>query len=236
MKDTAKSKKNGKPKHVLDPLKVKAVEQAIKPGDIPIIRVAGDYPTRYNDAAAVVKDAEQYMKDLKPIMQPDALAEIFRHNSDKPWDPIASVKFQDDADSVLMVSFTAKYSPTTAAVAEALFKGIKTKNGDAPDINNYLTRTMVGKFDSTCFLGPDGKFDRRKYTAIFEALRGVAQQLGISNPLSTEETVIPMPDFHARRWMDFSVETNKRIAEEIKNQINFVPKPKAATGEEAPAA
>jgi hypothetical protein len=207
--------------------------KAMKKGDIPTILVDGDYPTRYNEAAAVMKDAEELMKDLKPVMLPDALAELFRHNSERPWDAISSVKLQDDAEEVTRVTFTSKYSTVAPAIAEALFGEIRTKAGKKPDINDYLVRTMVGTFDSTVFLGADGRFDKTRYEKIFSALEAVAKELGIVNPLSTSETVQPLPDFHNRRWMDFDLETNQKISGVVKNQTNFVPCPKAAEGEEA---
>lgn len=235
MKDnmaTKTTKKNGTPKNVLAPLKVKSIEKAVKKGDIPTIKVEGDYPSRYNEAAAVKKDAEGLMTDLKPIMLPDALAELFRHNSERPWDAISSVKLQDDAEEVTRITFSAKYSAVAAAMAEALFGEIKTKTGKKPDINDYLIRTMVGTFDSTVFLGADGRFDQKRYDKIFGALEAVSKELGIANPLSTSESVQPLPDFHNRRWMDFDLATNQKISQVIQNQVNFVPCPKAAEGEE----
>jgi hypothetical protein len=234
MKDMKATKKsNGAKKNELAPLKVKAVEKAAKKGDIPTIMVEGDYPTRYNEAAAVKKDAEGLMADMKPVMLPDAMAELYRHNAEKPWDAISSVKLQDDSGEVTRITFSSKYSAVAPAMAEALFGEIKTKDGKKPDINDYLVRTMVGTFDSSVFLGPDGRFDQKKYDKIKAALDAVSRELGITNPLSTNETVVPLPDFHARRWMDFSEVTNRKITEVIPNQINFVPCPKAAEGEES---
>jgi len=230
----SKTTKNGKtPKNILAPLKVKSIERAVKKGDIPTILVEGDYPTRYNEAAAVKKAAEALMDDLKPVMLPDALAELFRHNSERPWDALASVKLQDDAQEVTCVTFTAKYSAVAPAMAEALFLLIRTKAGKKPDINDYLIRTMVGTFDSAAFLGADGRFNKERFDKISGALAEVSKELGIINPLSTSETVQPLPDFHSRRWMDFDLETNQKISLVIKNQTNFVPKPKAAEGEKA---
>ena len=228
MKDTAMTKKPTVKKHELLPLKVKSVEKALKKGDIPTVLVEGDYPTRYNEAAAIVKEAEALMVDLKPILLPDAMSELYRHNSDKPWDPISSVKLQDDAKEVVRVTFVNKYSSTAPVAAEALFADIRTKDGKKPDINNYLTRTLVGSLDSKAFLGSDGKFDKLRYDKISAALTLVCAELGIDNPLSISEAVIPMPDFHGRRWMDFDAATNQRISEVVRNQINFTACPVAA--------
>ncbi|MBV5345421.1 MAG: hypothetical protein JZU63_07775 [Rhodoferax sp.] len=223
-----KTKKSEAPKNVLAPLRIASIQKALKKGDIPTILVEGDYPSRYNEAAAIKKSAEELMIDLKPVMLPSALAELFRNNADRPWDAISSVKLQDAAQEVTRVTFMNKYSNTTAPVVEALFGEIKKKDGKRPDINDYCTRSMVGKFNSAAFQGPDGKFSQERYDEIREALAEVSIRLGIENPLSTEEVVQVLPDFNSRRWMDFDEKTNARITEVIPNQINFVPCPRAS--------
>lgn len=224
--------KNNAAKNVLEPLTVKSVAQPVKKGDLPTLLVNGDYPSRYNEASAIKKAAEEFMSELRPILLPDAIAEIYRHNSERPWEPISSVKLQDENENVTRVTFTSKYSDITASVAEALFDTLKTKDGKKPDINNYLARTMVGTFDSAVFLGPDGKFDQKRYEKFVTVIDKVSKELGVTNPLSTHETVAPLPDFHSRRWMDFDVMANQKISEVIQNQTNLVPQPKAAKQEE----
>lgn len=216
------------PKPKLDPLKVKFIIAPSKKGELPTLLVEGDYPSRFNEAAAIKKKAEELMDDMRPIMLPDAMAELYRHNEDRPWDPISSVKLKDGSESVTRITFINRYSGTSPVIAEALFGGIKKKDGTVPDINNYLARTIRATFDSTVFLGPDGKFDAKRYEKFSSAIAAVAQSLGVPNPLSSMETVLPLPDFHSRRWLDFDASTNVKITEVLPNQINFVPCPKAA--------
>ena len=85
-----------------------------------MIEVEGDYPSRYNEAKAVFDEAEGLMKELRPLMLPDALHELFRHNSDKPWDPIKSVKLQDENKNVTRITWLAKYKQLAASVVETL--------------------------------------------------------------------------------------------------------------------
>jgi hypothetical protein len=217
--------KTVKKKNILEPLRIKTVQAPVKKGDIPLIHIENDYPTRYNEASAILKDAEQLMKDLKPIMLPDALAVLYQHNSNKPWDPIASVKLQDDSGEATRITFSSAYNTTTVVAVELLFGQIKKKDGQKPDINTYLTRTMKAKFDDKVFLTPEGRFDQDKYEQIVMSLGLVCQDLGIPNPLSVEETVVPLPDFHSRRWMDFDADTNARITEVMPNTISFTPLP-----------
>lgn len=215
-------------KNQLIPLRVKTVSKPVKKGDLPVLTVEGDYPSRYNEASAIKKAAEGLMDELRPLLLPDAIAEIYRHNNERPWDAISSVKLQDDDESVLRVTFMAKYSVVGASVAESFFDQIKMRDGSKPNINNYLARAMQASFDSSVFLGPDGKFDEKRYAKFVAAVEKVAKELGTTNPLSAQEVVTPLPDFHSRRWLDFDVKTNQQISEVIKNQTNLTPQPKAA--------
>ena len=224
------AKKSAVPKNTLAPLRVKTLEKPIRTGEVLTIPVEGDYPTRYNEASSIGKVAADLMKDLKPLMLPDAAAHIFVQNSDKPWEPITSVAFQDDAGNVTRISFTAKYADTTAAIAEELFGGIQTKDGKQANVNEYMARTVVAAFDSTVFQGPDGKFVKERYDRIVAALDGVCLELGVKNPLSTSVTVKPLPTFHTRRWIDFDRETNVKISTVLQNQITFTPCPNVKTG------
>lgn len=224
------AKKPAAPKNTLAPLRVKTLAKPVKTGDVLTVLVEDDYPSRYNEASSIGKAADQLMKDLKPAMSPDAVARIFDQNSEKPWEPIASVAFQDDKDNVVRISFTSKYTDTTAEIAEALFGDLKTKDGKATDVNDYMARTVVASFDSTVFQGADGKFDKARYDKIVAALDTACKELDVKNPLSTAVVVKPLPSFHTRRWTDFDKVTNQKISKVLQNQIAFTPCPNAKTG------
>jgi hypothetical protein len=226
------AKKTTKEVTKLDPIKVKAIEKAVKKGEIPVIKVEGDCATRYNGYAAIKDDADGQMKELKRVMLPDALTELFRHNSERPWEPLSSVKIEDEAKSQTRVTFMAKYSFVAPVVIEALFGNIKTVKKVAPDVNDYFTKTMVGEFNSDVFLNAEGRFDQKRYDAITKALSDVCKELDIATPaLTTKQVVVPLPDFKSRRWMDFDAETNAKITAVVPNQINFTPLADAAEAE-----
>lgn len=230
-----KAKTPPRPKHQLAPLSVKANQKPVKTGEVVKLLVDGDYPTRYNEASAIAKDAEQLMEELKPVMSPDAISELFLHNEQTPWEPIKSVSLQDDEHNVTRISFTAKYKEVDVIRAEALFRSLKlrAKEGEkakAPDINDYLAYTMLGKWNSEAFLGEDGKFSKERYDRIMKALDAVSKELGIQNPLSTSQAVMPLPTFATRRWHDFDKAANVEIAQVIQNQVTFTPCPNAVTG------
>lgn len=224
------AKKTAAPKTTLTPLRVKTLEKPVQKGEVLTVMVEDDYPTRFNEASSIMKAAEQLMKDLKPAMMPLALTNVFDQNSEKPWEPIASVAFQDPNANVTRISFTSKYADTTAEIAEGLFGSIKTKTGAAPNVNDYMARTLVASFDSTVFQGADGKFDKARYDKIVAALEVVSKELNVKNPLSTVETVKPLPSFHTRRWNDFDKATNLKISKVLQNQMSFTSCPNATTG------
>lgn len=223
-------KKTTSPAVKLTPLKVQSVDKPAKKGEVPTLKVCGDYPFQYNEASAIAKKAGSLMKELKPNMLPAALKEIYEHNSDKSWEAVSSANLQDKDGNVTRVTFSAKYSEVTAEVAEQTFSRLKTREGEPADVNNYFCFTMQGEFDSSAFLNTEGRFDKKKYEAIMKAMEGVSRTLGIPNPLSTKRTVAPLPSFHARRWVDFDAKANETITENIPNQINFVPCPNVLTG------
>lgn len=214
----------------LAPIRVKLLAKPVKAGDVMTVQTEGDYCSRYNEASAIGKAAEALMGDLKPSMLPQALNHIFENNTDKPFELINSVAFRDEQDNVTRVSFTAKYSDTTAEQVEELFGKLKTKHGTTANVNDYVARTVEGTFDSKVFHDAEGRFDRTKYDRIVEALDTVCKELGVENPLSTVVTVKPLASFHQRRWNDFSIEDNRKISLVLKNTISFTPCPNAVTG------
>ncbi len=226
------AKKTTKEVTKLAPIKVRAIAAPTKKGEIPVIEVEGDCSSRYNGYAAIADDAEGQMKELKRVMLPDALTELFRYNSERPWEPISSVKMKDETKSMTRVTFMAKYSAVAPAVVEALFNNIKTTGKVTPDVNNYFTKTMVGEFNSAVFLNADGRFDQKRYDTIVKAINDACKELEIATPaLTTKEVVVPLPDFKSRRWMDFDAATNAKITAVVPNQINFTPLADAAEAE-----
>lgn len=217
----------------LAPIKVKSITKPTKKGEIPTIMVEGNCAEQYNEYHAIEEDAKGQQKELKRVMTPEAITELFKRNSEKPWEAISSVKLQDETDSVTRITFMAKYSDVQPVVVEALFNVIKTVKGEKPNVNDYFCRTMVGEFNNDVFLNAEGRFDQKRYDAIMKALADVCREEGIqATPLATKEVVRPLPDFHNRRWMDFGPKTNEQITAVVPNQINFYSCPKAGDASE----
>lgn len=214
----------------LAPIRVKLLEKPVKAGEVMTVAVEGDYCSRYNEASAIAKAAGDLMTDLKPSMLPDALVRIFENNTKTPFELINSVAFRDEQDNVTRVSFTAKYSDTTAQEVEELFGGLKTTHGTTANVNDYMARTVEAQFDSKVFHDAEGRFDKEKYDRIVEALDKVCKELDVPNPLSSKVTVKPLASFHQRRWNDFSIADNRAISKVLKNTVTFTPCPNAVTG------
>lgn len=224
------TKKSTAPVKKLDPIRVNLIEKPVKTGEVLTVIVEDDYPSRYNEASAIGKAADALMKELKPSMEPDAVARVFEQNSEKPFEPINSVSFQDGDGNVTRVSFTGKYADSTAKEMEDLFGGLTTRHGTTANVNDYVARTVVASFDSTVFQNAEGKFDKERYDRIVEALDDVCKELEVTNPLSTTVTVKPLASFHTRRWSDFDLAANRKITKVLKNTVTFTPCPNAKTG------
>jgi len=236
-KAKTKQRESGTPK--LEPLHVVLESKPLKKGDVVTIQVGDDYPTRYNTASSIAKQAAELMGSLKSAILPDALERFLDINGTNPFEPVSSIAYQDPDGNVLRVSFPIKYKEVPVEALEKLFASIRRRPQDEEeeekpvDINDYIQRTVVGTFDSGAFQGSDGAFDKKRYDAIMGAMEEVAKKFGIANPLTTQETIKPLPRFHTQRWVDFDIATNRRISTVMPNQTQFSPCPNVVTGKMA---
>jgi hypothetical protein len=171
----------------------------------------------YNEAHADKKKAEQSMKETRPKLETPGVDEVFAQNCAHPLEPITSVKLTDGSGAVCRLSFTAKYGAADAEQVEAVF------DATGKDINDYLVSTVAAKFDSKVFLDAEGNFSKTVYDKFRLAVERVAKELGVECPLSTAKVVIPKPDFHERRWKDFTVQQQKDISAVLPNVVTLSP-------------
>ena len=164
------------------------------------------------------------MQELKPLLEPLALADIFQRNCANPAAPGASVKLVDDVDAAVRVTASEKYGDIDPEKASRLFAAIKRVDGTRPNVNNYLQTTVVGNFDSKCFLHPaNGRFDEGRFNKIKAALDSVAAELGCANPVTMAKRVVVLPSFLENRWERFDPATNLKIQEVVPMTVSFVP-------------
>ena len=191
---------------------------------IPLLKIDGRGCSEYNAASAAKKTAERTMESLKPLLTPQALRDIFTRNCAAPVDPTASVKLVDGAGATLRVTASEKYGTIDVEQANRLFTEIKRTDGTRPNINNYLQTTVIGSFDSKCFLSPTtGRFDEQRFNKIKSALDAAAAELGCANPVTLSKQVTVLPSFLEKRWERFDAETNFKIQAAIPMSVSLTP-------------
>ena len=205
----------------LQKIKVKMTSAPLVKNGIPAFFIEGDLVSRYNDADALEKTAIKEKNELRSDLVEYGVTEIYRYNVDDPAKPITTVKLTDATNSELQVQFTSAYAPADCAAAEQIFEAL---TGDDEAINLYAQEIVVGKWDKKAFLDPEGKFDKRKYDKYRLAIEKVALELREDCPLTTEKLVVPLGNFHERRWREFPVfESQQQITAVLPNTVKLVP-------------
>lgn len=205
--------------------KIKRIVRKEKPtqsGDILTIRVAGSVVGDYIKTSTDKKDAEALMKEIGEEIREEALVELLPRNVDDPTHPLTTITLVDDGGATVRVSYTSKYGATDEAEVTAAFAKLG-KNKDKFDINNYVVETLKAAFDSKVFLKANGDFNQSVYDKFRTAIARVAEEVGVENPLTTTKVLIPKPDFHERRWRDFTAAEQVTITSVLPNTISITP-------------
>lgn len=195
---------------------------------------------RFNQAAAAMKLAEATKKELNPQLQQLALPALFDHNGTVGSKLAASVKLvqqrrdpktqeplePDGTEEVANIQFKAQYSDVDADKADAAFEEAFPDH----DINDYVTETVTGVFDSSIWLKADGSLNTKVYKAIMDAVATVVVDFNLRDDtgqlrvaLATQKTVKPKETFHTQRWEDFTVEEQAKLSEIFPNTVAVVP-------------
>ncbi len=128
--------------------------------DLPTVDVSGRVVRKYNRLDAVEKAAKKAKESLRPLIMAPVLDYIFRTCCAVPDKPTTAVKAKDTAQAVVSVSFTSKYTKIEAKAVNAAFKGLTKKDGAHADPNDYVNCVVEGLWDSSVFVGDDGKVER----------------------------------------------------------------------------
>jgi hypothetical protein len=181
----------------------------------------------YCEAEANLKEATAIVDSLKPMVCNHGVIQIIDHNCSAPHNPWTSVKIKDvtfpegEDPGAARVSSTVKYKFGSADAVSLVFDALRDKAvsaGMAEDeakkkynVNDYIQETVVASFDNKFFLNKEGDFDQKRYDMVQAALDTVAKKLNATNPLTCKTVVLPKPDFHEKRYSNFTAEENLRI-------------------------
>jgi len=195
----------------------KVVETAKPAGksDMPEFSIKGNLITRYTEAVAAMKTAEETVKELRPDLLSKGLAHLFQHNT-TTHSAVSSIRLVDD-ESACRLTFQDKYLAANADVVDAVFTAMKQ------DINQFVQETIKVSFDSKVFLGKNGETDVKVYGAFKAAIDATAAKLGVASPLSAKAVVLPKPNFTEVRWSKFNAEQNAQISTVLPNTVTITP-------------
>lgn len=216
--------------------------------EIELIKMEGTTVEEYNKAVAAQKIAEETIKKLRPSLLNEGLNAILDFNCEPGCVcQVTSVKIQDSkeiidpkdatrqrkirvAGEVIRLSFTSRYNGCDTEQVDAAFDGFKGR-----DINEYVAETVFATFDSSVFLDEKGNFDREVFTKYRDAIAKVTAELApknkqLQNPdgspknvLATKKALQVKPDFHTRRFKDFSRDENVTLTRVLPNTVQLVP-------------
>jgi len=182
-------------------------------------RIAGQYADA-DDAekkAAAVK--EKYAGELKE----KGLDYVIRENCQRAKENqklISSIYLcdapQHQAPQRVLFTWTRKQLSFKPNVARELFDGFDV------DPMHYLCWQVNSEFNSEALM-TNGRFDSSKYLAFKGAIDKVAESLGIESPFECSKVLTAKGDFHERRFTDFSVAQNMKIAEIVPTSTTLEP-------------
>jgi hypothetical protein len=185
---------------------------------------------RYVEIEAQFKVLDAELKLAKVSLAKAGSTGVIKHNV-SAVEPVSSVRLYETvkveetgelARSEVVVSFQDRYSVANPEAAESLFEAM------GKDVNSYVHETAAVKFNSDIFI-VNGEFNQKVFDVINASVKKAVEDLvkkkvlpeGAVSPLATSTVVVPKPDFHARRFKDFTVEENESITEVLKNTVTI---------------
>jgi hypothetical protein len=132
-----------------------------------------------------VKEAQAEMDELAPELKDTGLQYVFKHNcvtKDCPKQQIKSVNLVEpkgDGEEVVQFTWTTKTLKMDSEVVTAYFKS----RLPGLNVNDYAEWVINADFDKDVFV-VGGKFDQRRFDRFRAAIQAVAEELGVTNPLS----------------------------------------------------
>lgn len=199
-------------------------------GAAPIViegRIAYDYATAAAAEKAAKLEKELTGKELKAKAMP-LFYRVASASGAIGAEVPSSIKIQDDTGTTINVACKDSYSKVTPEVAEALFSTL------GADVNEYVHEVPVAAFDNSVFT-KDGEFNEPLFVEFQTAIARITTRLGIPNPLTVTNMVVPKDTFHARRFRDFPADKQAAISEAMPNTVALTVSVLGAAPAPAPA-
>lgn len=186
-----------------------------KKDEMPEFKIKGVDVRAFNQAVQDAKDAKSAQDDAREVIMEEALPLFFKHCETN--EAVSSIKIVDEVGATCRLTLQDRYSACDCNAANAIFEDLGYDAGD------YALETVSANFDSKVFITNDGQFNEGLYKDMVEAVARIAKKHNVSNPLSCSTKIMPKPDFHERRFREFTAEENRRLSEVIKCTITLTP-------------
>jgi hypothetical protein len=92
------------------------------------------------------------------------------------------------------------------------------------DPNKFFQYIPVAEINQKAFTNGGGKFNSKKFNDFMEKVNAIAKSMGIENPFTVSQILVPTPEFSEQRWRLFGVQENLRIQEVVPMQVSIYQK------------
>lgn len=206
--------------------KAKEIQRIEVPPVKPDTKVAKQFPSlagepepvrRFVELTRQLKSAKASLEQMEPYFKGLGVEQIIKASC-AAQAPIPSVRLVDvdvpGADPeidkpALLITLKNDYK-VDREKAEGALVLMEDEEQNPLNPDNYLDWELKAEFDTAAFV-TNGRLDTKRYIAFVEAVRTVADQFGIKNPLSCTKVRVVRDDFHARRFAEFTVAENLEL-------------------------
>ena len=183
----------------------------------PTVDVQSDAVRRWSEAAKIIKEAEEVQAVLRPEITQPAVAAYIQAKVENPTLESKAVDVNDATGAHVEVRLAERYP-----------KSLKAKDVEAlapvfgkTDINKFFQYIPVVEINQKAFTNGGGKFNSKKFNDFMEKVNAIAKSMGIENPFTVSQILVPTPEFSEQRWRLFGVPENLRIQEAVPMQVSI---------------
>lgn len=200
--------------------------------NIPVVKLEGDAPQRYNEIKAQIKKLEETLETLKASLVERGLEEVFMRNIQNPDEPVSSVFLEagesDPAGNVprVMFTWTTSHNKFKMDAVTAVLTDPENRSAREPKIavdpNNYVGWGTVAEFDTDVFIVDDA-FSPVRFGMFKSALDAVSKELKVENPLSVYKAPVVKNEADTLRFKELSFSGNLALSEVFPTTLKLEP-------------
>lgn len=174
----------------------------------------------YNHAVAQEKAWDKVKEETKPLLQVEALAELYAYNTANSETPVKTVCLVDDTGSQCNVTIKDTYGKTNLD-PDTVIDGLV--NLGYMDANKFVFEKVAVSFDTGVFYNANGSLNKEFYMEMLEACESIASSHGLPSPFSSKKVVSVKPGFAEKRWKDFTKDQQLKVSALFPAQVSITP-------------